>query len=565
MDVRLPDGRIVRNVPDGTTKEEILERLGETAAPEPTATPADKPPLSASDVVGGAVSNFGPDAVRYGKDIVDGIVQTVAHPVDTAKAFGSLVTGAVQKVRNLSPPDMRGSEPAFDESVADVVGEDAKNAYGSWEAIKRRIAERPVAFIGDLSTALVGGPGVIGKVGKIIDPVRVAGKAADKAGDLLNTVARVEAGSATGTGLNALKTAGEAGEAGGRQAQEFLDNLRGDVPVENVVGMADRALNNLVRDRANQYRAQKQGWAGKPDVLNFNPVRKAIADAAQVDTFEGVSLKPSTEKVWGEVWQAVDKWQKADPAKFHTAEGFDALKKTLQDIENGIPFENRSARKVVADVRNKVKDQIVAQDPAYGKAMLDYEKASNQISEIQNTLSLGRNKRSIDTALRKLQSVMRNNVNTNYGARETLANTLVDAGGAKDLFPALAGQALNNPLPRGIASGTSPMTAAVLALSSLKALPLMATASPRLMGETAYYAGKARGVKNRGMNAARTVTDRIPGDPVALTEAARFNQAAKEEDDAPDLFARGGRAQRSDALQARLDRLQRMAKRRGGV
>lgn len=51
--------------------------------------------------------------------------------------------------------------------------------------------------------------------------------------------------------------------------------------------------------------------------------------------------------------------------------------------------------------------------------MKNYENASNLIREIEKTLSLNP-KASIDTALRKLQSVMRDNVNTNYGKRGDL-------------------------------------------------------------------------------------------------------------------------------------------------
>ena len=58
------------------------------------------------------------------------------------------------------------------------------------------------------------------------------------------------------------------------------------------------------------------------------------------------------------------------------------------------------------------------------------------IDEINKTLST-RQGATVDTSLRKLQSVMRNNVNTNYGYRQRLAQKLADKGDS-NLMEALA-------------------------------------------------------------------------------------------------------------------------------
>jgi len=60
--------------------------------------------------------------------------------------------------------------------------------------------------------------------------------------------------------------------------------------------------------------------------------------------------------------------------------------------------------------------------------MREYSVASEQIREIERALSLGKGA-SVDTAMRKLQSLMRNNVQTNYGSRTKLAQQLETAGG----------------------------------------------------------------------------------------------------------------------------------------
>jgi hypothetical protein len=130
--------------------------------------------------------------------------------------------------------------------------------------------------------------------------------------------------------------------------------------------------------------------------------------------------------------------------------------------------------------------------------MKGYEEASKQIKEIEKTLSLNP-KASIDTALRKLQSVLRNNVNANYGQRAKLAQFLVDAG-APNLMNKLAGQSLSSWSPRGLGKLGAQMMVEMAAMGAgaaaagphglLAGAALMPFMSPRLMGETAYYAGK---------------------------------------------------------------------------
>jgi len=143
-----------------------------------------------------------------------------------------------------------------------------------------------------------------------------------------------------------------------------------------------------------------------------------------------------------------------------------------------------------------VKGEITNQAPVYSKVMKDYSEASNVLKEMERALSLNP-KASIDTSMRKLQSLMRNNVNTNYGNRLGLARQL-ESNGA-EILPAVAGQAMSSMTPRGLQglsatgiAGAGVMTANPAALA---ALPLT---SPRLVGEAAY----GLGAMNRGIGKA---------------------------------------------------------------
>jgi hypothetical protein len=124
--------------------------------------------------------------------------------------------------------------------------------------------------------------------------------------------------------------------------------------------------------------------------------------------------------------------------------------------------------------------------------MKQYSEAADQIHEIEKALSLG-NKASADAGLRKLQSLSRNNANTNYGNRLDLAKQL-QAGGGKDLMPAIAGQAMNSWTARGLGGQLENMTTAGMALAHNPALfGLLPFQSPKFVGAASYGAGK--GVK----------------------------------------------------------------------
>ena len=133
---------------------------------------------------------------------------------------------------------------------------------------------------------------------------------------------------------------------------------------------------------------------------------------------------------------------------------------------------------------NAVKSEITKQAPTYAKTMKEYTEASNTIRELENALSLKEGK-SVDTALRKLQSAFRNNVASNYGTRGDLVERL----GGDELADAIAGQNLADFMPRGLV-GRLAGGAGIYAQN----IPAILGSSPRIVGESAYYLGKASNV-----------------------------------------------------------------------
>ena len=452
-------------------------------------------PMSASDVASGALSNAIPSAVNLAKNLV----QPILHPIDTAKAMGNLGASVAGKVGIGD----HGPEEA------DAVGNFFADRYGGVENVKRTIANDPAGLVMDASVLLTGGgslaaraPGVVGQVGKAayaagrrIDPVTNAAKAvaggARIAGPLAVKAVTVPLGMSTGAGHTAIEIAAKSGFKGGASGKTFVDNMRGNVPMEDTLAQAKAALGNMRQDRSAAYKAGMAGVKNDPTILDFAPVDKAVASVKNRGFFKGKPINSSAASTWDKIDNAISDWKASDPAEFHTPEGFDALKRNIGDIRDGEAFGS-PGRNAADTAYNAVKDQIVGQAPGYAKVMADYEKASTLLKEIESSLSLGK-KASADTALRKLQSVMRNNANTNYGKRADLAETLAK-NGAPGLMQSLAGQSLSAAQPRGLMQLGAVGGGGFLAATNPALLPGLLATSPRLVGEGAYYAGRAAGI-----------------------------------------------------------------------
>jgi hypothetical protein len=309
-------------------------------------------------------------------------------------------------------------------------------------------------------------------------------------------------GLTTGAGEESISQALRAGREGN---QAFLQNIRGDVSAMDVLDQAKDALANMRSARSQAYRQgitstmpDLEIRAGKPlpkmpPKLDFAPITgklDEVVESLKVKTPVGSEFKIGSAEInkIGELEDVVNTWRK-NPA-LHTAEGLDALKQRLDALYPDSPMQ-KQVQRAVTSVRNTVKDTIVAQDKNYAKTMKAYEESLSLEREIERALSLN-NRSAADTAIRKLQSLTRNNANTNYGYRMELAKALQEQGG-QDLMPALAGQALSSFTPRGLAGqgaalGIGAGGALTVNPMALAALPLT---SPRLVGMGAYGVGRA--------------------------------------------------------------------------
>jgi hypothetical protein len=491
------DGITIPDIPDDVAPDApelkaMVERIRASQKPVASQASSGQPQLSTADVAVSAVKNF-PSSVG---SMLGDIYQAVTSPVQTAKTVLDLGAGVLQNVLPEKLVQMIGEDKPSRE-IANKVGQYYVQRYGSVEGAKQAIAKDPAGVMADLSTVLTAGATLptraapaLSTASRAVDPLMLAARTTGKTLDVLGGATKAGLGLQTGVGSEAIGQAYQAGKTGGEISDLFKANLRGEVPQTEVLDAAKQNLAEMAIQRQNAYRTEMANISKDKSILSFNGIDKAINNAMNKISYKG---KIVNEKAFDKLSFAkdeIDAWKQLNPAEFHTPEGLDKLKQKVGAILEDIPFEQKTALTAVNEVYNGIKNEIKSQAPTYAKTMQAYSEATDLIREIEKTLSQGRNA-SVDTQMRKLQSIMRNNVNTNYGQRLSLAKQLEQAGG-RQMLPALAGQSLSSFTPRGL-QGASSIPTAYLA-QGVGGLPLaalsLATSSPRLMGEAAYGAGR---------------------------------------------------------------------------
>jgi len=543
-----------------TRQANPFESLNAEFALTPVQAQAQTQPVNAapaqmplSDVAYGAITNLPASAGKYGRELYE----AVTNPIATASSILDVGAGALQKLLPKQVVDFVNQFESNPEAsqravqAANAVGGEYAKRYGTLEGFKQAVATDPVSVMGDMSILLTGGGSIAAKVpgiakagqmavqvGRTIDPLNIAAKAVTKPFQLAEALVTPSLGLSTGAGAEAIREAAKAGMAGGTKADAFLEQMRGNAPIENVVSTARDAVSELYRNRSDAYMSGMTGATSSKTVLDFNPIDAAIAKAEKVGTFNGIPIRKNAAEALSEIKQVIEQFRAGDPAIFRTVEGFDKLKQAISDIQQSQPYGS-PARKVADELYGAVKNEIVKQAPEYAKVMSDYENASALLKDIQGTLSLNKNA-NVDTSVRKLQSILRNNANTNYGRRVNLARELEATGvpGADTLFPQLAGQMLSSKTPRGIQGGILPASAGGAALMTGMTNPATAAliaagamaSSPRLVGEAAYYGGKAAGTTKMLSDALKNYTGKVPLDPYTLRMlATKLGQQQTEE------------------------------------
>lgn len=501
MDVTLPDGTVLNGVPDGTTKAQLTAKLQSNgydiskldAAPEAKGSKS----MQWADVPAKAASNLLPSAMNF----VSGIYEAVRHPINTFSGLGDLAAGGL---RNITPKPVLDFIDRLDPNpqaglrateAANAVSNLYRDRYGSMEGLKNTIATDPVGFLADVSTVATGGAAATSKLPLVSKTLSDTARYTNPMGAVVPTtkflnekvvspIVKNTLGLITSVGAENVAQAYQSGKAG---KTAFMDNLTGKTGMADVLDTVKQNAQNIGAKASADYRSGMVDVKGDKSILSFNDIDGALKNAYESVTFKGQPKNIEAAKVTQQIADEVNKWKNLDPAEFHTPEGLDALKQRIGGIVDSIPFEEKAARMAASNIYNSVKDEISKQAPTYAKTMKNYSDSIDQIREIERTLS--NPKASIDTNLRKLHSLGRNNVNTNYGNRLDLAKSLEQAGG-NEFLPDIAGQSMNSWASRGLVGQGGNLATLGSAFANPAMLGLLPFQSPKAVGAMSYGAGK---------------------------------------------------------------------------
>jgi hypothetical protein len=142
MDVRLPDGTVIKNVPEGTTKAQLVEKLkangydiGALEAKPSEPQEIVTTPQKIAGYLGETLGNIPASTLN----LAQGVYETATHPLQTAEALGQAAMSPVQ--------------------TAKAIGGYAAERYGSPTQALETFRQDPVGVLSDIS-AVAGGVGV---------------------------------------------------------------------------------------------------------------------------------------------------------------------------------------------------------------------------------------------------------------------------------------------------------------------------------------------------------------------------------------------------------------------
>lgn len=536
------------------------------------------------DTVSAALSNFLPSLYKNIVKMGEGAVEAVKSPVDTAGALTKLMATTSPFMpdwklvaRQLDPLMGEGAKRKTDKALGELYApreallQEYVEKYGGWDEFKRTVAEDPAAVMMDLSTVLTGpqlalakSAGVAGKIGKVAgavadatDPISLVGKGVSK---IAEPAVTETLGVTTGVGPQALREAFRAGKEGGDAGLNFRQAFREGMPMDDIIRVVKEGVQNIKDRMMAAYRADQQVWNQYGGVIDFTPIDRATTKiVASMRNQKGTvsKLAPAEEAKLQKLVSVVDEWQR-DPS-LRTIDDIDALKQRLSNEVNYKTDHPQIVRAATA-LSNATRDAIMkSAPPQYRKAMKEYTEASRLVDDLEQSFSLGRTG-TAQAAMSKLQSLMRNNANTQYGVRAQKMGKLQDEGGV-DVMPALAGHALSSWSPRGIGrgvlGGSAPFAGAAAFTGAMGPGALaagaagLASTSPKFVGGAYHNAGRLRGLpqgafrlmRNKGIPGAGGLEAGAGAVGTALSRPGRLGMRALDEvqdADEPPPFAAGG-------------------------
>lgn len=288
MDVRLPDGTVIKNVPEGTTKRQLLDKLkakgydvGAMAAPSAPAPPTPEPETFGQQVLRGAASTA--DIIA---ESVPGMAAMVAYPFQRA---AGLVTGQ-------SAEDVAASQARVLGAVSAPVGR--MTGVSETPSYQNNLAKQALGFVAenmDKGADWISGqtglpkPDVMNMMQVVMSaaPVKVPGAktagiatraAVQKARDIIDPKTAFYTDLAEGRG-SALLAAARAPEA------EIISGVRptfaqatADVGLPRVAAVGEQAAKKLPTEALALKDVQEAGRVSQLRAIERTPEARARAE-----------------------------------------------------------------------------------------------------------------------------------------------------------------------------------------------------------------------------------------------------------------------------------------------
>jgi hypothetical protein len=506
---RKPDEKFV--VDAVKTGRQILE-MKDTRAPAFDYSPADEAARGYFTAVGKTAQG---DGLSFGEALGEGALNLIPSTFDLAvNTVKALTVNLPETIEGAAQIIAGATGLSDDKTAVNALVDYYKSRYGSAEGFKKALAEDPASLLADVAGVatlgagtVAGGANLAAKIGnlpRLAKAARAVEGFGEKAAILDPLVASAkltktgaQAAGAVGKAVGVSAPARMAGrtvgdveqsfDAGRRGSPQFLEQMRGEGDVIDPVAKAQAALSELYKQRGADYIRRMTRLNRSPETLDFKDVQAAIDDVRNVGRHKGIDISSAAD-VWDEVDTKVAEFSQQG---LNTIEDFDAMKRAVGNIRD--KYQRGTPQyKVAQEVANSINRVITEKAPVYANIMGDYRVASDTLSDVQNSLSLGA--KSADTALNKLRRIAQGK-----GPRgRTVLDLLEGTQAGKGLGDILAGQAMSGREPGGL----TPSLSGAAAMAAGSPEPLAATlVSPRRLGEVAYGAGSLLGRGERALGA----------------------------------------------------------------
>lgn len=513
----------------------------EAPAPvDPNAPVAAQPAPDLKDVPGKMWENLVPSAKKLGESIYEGVKTAGGYAID-------------------HPGEVLSNLPAYPAKLGENIMSSAIERYGSWDKAKSTMAEDPAGFFMDI-LGVVPGLGGLGKASKI-DPALAAttlkevtaagGRGVAKLADHLSQTAE-------GIGTGAVEQMFDAGKKITPGAWKTMTN---GLDFDKSYGLLTDALSERFKMRADNYDINMSKVKGADTPVDFMHVDKAVDDAMKINTYKApldttpgigyrVADSASVDAARKEIAQEIAKFKAYGPA-YHTAVGFDKLKRSIHNIGDGLKDGNMPTpgSLMASTVEKSIKKTIMDKVPEYGEAMKAYQADSDTLRQFMKEFSVGNPDQKM-SALRKMQKVYRQSADVAHGERTNMLDKFLEGTGSEDLMTHLAASQFSPWTPRGLRGAALgielPIAAGHAIVSPATGIPHLAGVvgggslmSPRLTGAASYSAGRVAGSPvGRGVAAGYRGAEKVIP---SVVRTSRFTDPQEPEKARGGFFSRRGR------------------------